>query len=172
MAEDSPLSITGNVLGILTFAVAILLGAYTRAIAISQEVERIMLLKIEVWEAVQVLSQNYADFDMIARAATQNHGDKTPLKPLLEAGYTGVSKTMFALTDMIARSTVQQALEGDEKITNLRKWLKEVESSKLRLLNRQSIMWQRYVPVALTTRDPLLRGDSQQKASFRNLFRL
>jgi len=153
MAEDSTLSITANVIGILTFAVTIILGAYARVIAISQ-VEQVRLLRIEVLEAVEVLNQNYKDFDMIARAVAQSHGDKAPLKPLLEAGYTGVSKTMFALTDLLVRSTVQQALEGDGKITNLRKWLKEVESSKLRLFNQQSIMWQRYAPVTLVPRYP------------------
>ncbi|KAK3376078.1 hypothetical protein B0T24DRAFT_617954 [Lasiosphaeria ovina] len=151
MAEDSTLSITASVIGILTFAVAVILGGYARAIALGQDLERGWLLKIEMLEAIGSLIQNHENLNMIAKAANQSHADTDTLtlRRLLEDGYTGVFKTMFALTDLLQRSTIQQMVEGNDRISNFREWLKEVESSKSRHLNRQSVMWQSGISRAL-----------------------
>ncbi|PMD54164.1 uncharacterized protein K444DRAFT_618617 [Hyaloscypha bicolor E] len=52
MAQDSPLSIAASVIGILTFAVAILLGIYARVIQLSQGVHRLIKLDDEIKEIV------------------------------------------------------------------------------------------------------------------------
>lgn len=53
MAQDSPLSIAASVIGILTFAVAILLGVYARTIQLNQIINSLNRADDEIREMIE-----------------------------------------------------------------------------------------------------------------------
>jgi len=112
MAQESPLSIAASVIGILTFAVAILLGLYARAIQLSQSVEQLNKLDDEIGEialtAARSLSETWEFQEQVA--------DITRLESRWESVMTRMFyldlKTLVHAFSILKKSTLLRCRSG------------------------------------------------------------
>jgi len=82
MAQDSPLSITASVIGILTFAIAILIGLYARTISVRNTVAKALLLDEEIRETLEEVVASFSELKWID-TSIQNSSDE-PRRAMVE----------------------------------------------------------------------------------------
>jgi hypothetical protein len=76
MARDSPLSIAASVIGILTFAVALLLGVYARVIQLNQAVNRLTRTDDEIREMMERMALSTKEVETLKKNALDSHDIK------------------------------------------------------------------------------------------------
>ena len=140
MADDSPLSIAANITGILTFAVAILIGIYARVISLRQEAAGLVKIITDIsGTAITILMQ--LD-EVTILEETTDRTDQQSLS-LLYHLYYQLLKTASALDAVTGMSILQVRLTWDKTSERIRMDLRDVERCKQLLVSKQSISLQR-----------------------------
>ena len=141
MAQDSPLSIATSVIGILTFAVAVLLGFYTRAIQLGQGIDRLIRLDDEIieWAHLSVKSL-FETRKSEENAKSFESSRQDEVKELFVRMYfldlKAIISTISLLNQSIA-TKVTKASEWENNKEELRKDRLEVEKLRSRLYSNE-----------------------------------
>lgn len=140
MADDSPLSIAANITGILTFAVAILIGIYARMISLRQEVTGISKILDDISGTAFTIFMQLGEVTMLEEMSDRT--DKQSFD-LLSQLYYLLLETASALDTVASKSLLQVRLGWDETSEQIKTGLRDFERPKQLLVHKQSISLRR-----------------------------
>jgi hypothetical protein len=137
MADDSPLSIAANITGILTFAVAVLIGIYARIIFLKQEATRIPNMLAEYPRTVFTIRMHLEEVAMLEEMSDRmDQGSFSLLTQL----YFRLLTAAIPLATMARKSVLQMRLTWDETNEEIEIELREFGRLKQLLIHKQSIL--------------------------------
>jgi hypothetical protein len=127
MAQDSPLSIAASVIGILTFAVAILLGFYARAIQWGRSVEQLGKLDDEIVEMGLAASQSFSETLEFQKHVAGNSNPEPFWHDILTDMFYLNMKTLSRTTWILKQDTLVKMTEWDKQRGSMIKDMAEVK---------------------------------------------
>lgn len=137
MPQDSPLSITASVTGILTFIVAIILGLYARALSLGKFIR----IDYEILDEFIAVLGNLKETKMLEerlRASQILQASESPYTRFTESGmvldmYRLDLKSLLTLFQLLNHSRVRRSAEWESKRGNVRQQSRKVEGLKSKI---------------------------------------
>jgi len=129
MADDSLLSITANIIGILTFAIALIAGFYARAVWLKSKFQS----DLDISDACGSLDEY-----LLETAVLEHYAFSNPIaQSCMESIYTSEIHLIWIFTRLVRQSTVRRIKEWGEVRQDVNRELRNIEN----LHNR--IRWNR-----------------------------
>ena len=121
MADDSPLSIAGNIIGILTFVVALIAGVYARMIWLKSKIQSDMDIVEACYSLLRYLAQT-ALLDKASKPGDCNF-DKS-----LEELYSVEVQLAMEFTRLAKLSTVRRIREWNKEQPRIAQGLRDIDN--------------------------------------------
>jgi hypothetical protein len=144
MAQDSPLSIAASVIGILTFAVALLLGVYARAIQVNQIINSLNSIGDEIRELGERAAKSVMEIEKLRKGilGSINIKDENAdeLLDTFTHSCTLILKNLISLNGLIGQPTPTLVSRWEDRRDEIRKNTAEIESLKSKIYNIQLLL--------------------------------
>jgi uncharacterized membrane protein len=144
MAQDSSLSIAASVIGILTFAVALLLGVYARTIQVNQIINSLNSIGDEIRELSDRTKKSIVEIEKLRKGILGSIKIKDENADELYATfkhlYILILKNAIFLYGLIGQSIPTLVSRWEDRRDEVRKTSAEIESLKSKIYDIQLLL--------------------------------
>jgi hypothetical protein len=135
MTQDSPLSITASVVGILTFVAAVVFGIYAHALWLRQEFQRLIAVDDEILRTLQKFYQSLEETLLVDEILQEleNYNSNRNLERTLTQMYILHIRNTYSLEKFLGETLMEKRKRWAKEQNNIWKNLSKVESLRSRL---------------------------------------